>query len=289
MCLSISLFGWAKKEGTVGGEHARKSSLAKIRTRVQWSWKSQLVGKQEIRRDTAPVVTNASIRLPCANLYSCPDPLGNSRIVRLFLSFMFIIYLRSSRGSRFSRWATWDPPTRHTDIRHCNDCHQVSDQNNTADWCTTQFTRALAVASGCQLHNVTALSSQAWAASRSKTTSSTYDSRRPSLSSLSLVFEVFDLVILLLVRGTKRWRGAKMKRPWFTMSSGNIVLLVLIIVGVFQCQHLLRKIDQSVTVFEYQKGLEQSVTCIAHLTPYGMWGAIWSMGTGARARRSICN
>ena len=38
---------------------------------------------------------------------------------------------------------------------------------------------------------------------------------------LSIVFEAFDLVILLLVSGTERWRGEKMKRPWFTIFTGN--------------------------------------------------------------------
>ncbi|KAH7231047.1 hypothetical protein BKA59DRAFT_488761 [Fusarium tricinctum] len=154
-------------------------------------------------------------------------------------------------------------------------------KNVTADWCTTQFTRALAVESGCQLYNVTASSSQGIGCITLKGYEQyTWLTASIIIISLSLVFEVFDLVILLLVRGTKRWRGAKMKRPWFTMFSGNIVLLVLIIVGVFQCQHLPRKIDQSVTVFEYQKGLEQNVTCIARLTPYGVRGAIigWTDG-----------
>ncbi|EWZ33805.1 hypothetical protein FOZG_13499 [Fusarium oxysporum Fo47] len=38
----------------------------------------------------------------------------------------------------------------------------IGSQNKkvTADWCSTQFTRALAVESGCQLYNVTASSSQ---------------------------------------------------------------------------------------------------------------------------------
>jgi hypothetical protein len=64
------------------------------------------------------------------------------------------------------------------------------------------------------------------------------------------------------------------------MFAGNIVLLVLIIVGVFQCQQLPKKVDQSVTVYEFQKALNESVTCIAHLTPYGVRGAVigWTDG-----------
>ncbi|RFN41871.1 hypothetical protein FIE12Z_12914 [Fusarium flagelliforme] len=154
-------------------------------------------------------------------------------------------------------------------------------ENVTADWCSTQFTRALAVESGCQLYNVTPSSSQGIGCITLKGYEQyTWLKASIIIISLSIVFEVFDLVILLLVSGTTRWRGAKMKRPWFTMFTGNIVLLVLIIVGVFQCQHLPKRIDQSVTVYEYQKGLDQSVTCIARLTPYGVRGAVigWTDG-----------
>ncbi|KAG4264718.1 hypothetical protein FPRO03_00002 [Fusarium proliferatum] len=154
-------------------------------------------------------------------------------------------------------------------------------KNVTADWCSTQFTRALAVESGCELYNITASSSQGIGCITLKGYEQyTWLTTSIIIISLSLIFEVFDLVILSLVRGTTRWRGVKMKRPWFTMFSGNIVLLVLIIVGVFQCQHLPKKIDQSVTVFEYQKELGQSVTSIARLTPYGVRGAVigWTDG-----------
>ncbi|KAG4266784.1 hypothetical protein FPRO04_13079 [Fusarium proliferatum] len=154
-------------------------------------------------------------------------------------------------------------------------------KNVTADWCSTQFTRALAVESGCELYNVTASSSQGIGCITLKGYEQyTWLTTSIIIISLSLIFEVFDLVILSLVRGTTRWRGVKMKRPWFTMFSGNIVLLVLIIVGVFQCQHLPKKIDQSVTVFEYHKELGQIVTSIARLTPYGVRGAVigWTDG-----------
>jgi len=154
-------------------------------------------------------------------------------------------------------------------------------QNVTAKWCSTQFTRGDAVESGCELYNITLSSSQGIGCITVKGYEQyTWLTASIIIISLSIIFEAFDLVILLLVSGKKRWRGAKMKRPWFTMFSGNIVLLVLIIVGVFQCQHLPKKVDQSVTVYEYQKELKQPVTCIAHLTPYGVRGAVigWTDG-----------
>ncbi|KIL93689.1 hypothetical protein FAVG1_02249 [Fusarium avenaceum] len=159
----------------------------------------------------------------------------------------------------------------------------IGSRNNnvTAKWCSTLFTKALAVESGCELYTVTASFSQGVGCITLKGYEQyTWLKASIIIISLSLAFQVFDLVILLLVRGTTRWRGAKMKRPWFTMFAGNIVLLVLIIVGVFQCQQLPKKVDQSVTVYEFQKALNESVTCIAHLTPYGVRGAVigWTDG-----------
>lgn len=159
----------------------------------------------------------------------------------------------------------------------------IGSRNNnvTAKWCSTLFTKALAVESGCELYTVTASFSQGVGCITLKGYEQyTWLKASIIIISLSLAFQVFDLVILLLVRGTTRWRGAKMKRPWFTMFAGNIVLLVLIIVGVFQCQQLPKKVDQSVTVYEFEKTLNEGVTCIAHLTPYGVRGAVigWTDG-----------
>ncbi|KAH7159256.1 hypothetical protein DER46DRAFT_536143 [Fusarium sp. MPI-SDFR-AT-0072] len=155
------------------------------------------------------------------------------------------------------------------------------DENVTADWCSTLFTRGLAVASGCDVYEVKASYSQGIGCITLKGYEQyTWLKASIIIISLSLTFQVFDLIILLLVRGTTRWRGAKMKRPWFTMFSGNIILLVLIIVGVFQCQRLPKDIDQNVTVFEHIEGLNESFACIAHLTPYGVRGAVigWTDG-----------
>ncbi|KAH6887614.1 hypothetical protein B0T10DRAFT_562826 [Thelonectria olida] len=154
-------------------------------------------------------------------------------------------------------------------------------KNITAKWCSTLFTRGLAVESGCELYDVTPSYSQGIGCIKLKGYEQyTWLKASIIIISLSLAFQIFDLAILILVRGTTRWRGAKMKRPWFTMFAGNIVLLVLIIVGVFQCQHLPRNVDKNVTVYEHNKALNESYTCVAHLTPYGVRGAVigWTDG-----------
>lgn len=148
-----------------------------------------------------------------------------------------------------------------------------------AHWCSTLFAGAIGVESNCVLYDVSSSFSQGIGCIKLKGYEQ-YVWLKASIViiSISLVFQVFDCLILTLVNGTTRWRGAKMKRPWFTMFTGNIVLLVLIIVGAFQAQRLPRNIDQRVTIFKHMQNT--NVACIGELTPYGVRGAIigWTDG-----------
>jgi hypothetical protein len=49
---------------------------------------------------------------------------------------------------------------------------------------------------------------------------------------IELITQLFDLLVLSLVSGTRKWRGIKMRRPWVTIFSGVIVLLVTLIYGI---------------------------------------------------------
>ena len=51
-------------------------------------------------------------------------------------------------------------------------------------------------------------------------------------TSISLALEVLDITVLSLVSSSTRWRGVKMRRPWFTMFSGIAVLGLLLVFGV---------------------------------------------------------
>ncbi|KAJ4171541.1 hypothetical protein NW754_013309 [Fusarium falciforme] len=152
----------------------------------------------------------------------------------------------------------------------------------TAQWCSTFFATAVAVESDCKLYDVTPSLSQGIGCITIKGYEQyTWLQASIIIISLSLAFQVFDCTIMTLVSGTTRWRGAKMKRPWFTMFTGNIVLLVLIVVGVFQSQRLPRDVSPSVLVYKHGRGLGNSNhTCIGELTPYGVRGAIigWTDG-----------
>ncbi|RMJ13305.1 hypothetical protein BHE90_003026 [Fusarium euwallaceae] len=152
----------------------------------------------------------------------------------------------------------------------------------TAQWCSTFFATAVAVESDCRLYNVTPSLSQGIGCITIKGYEQyTWLQASIIIISLSLAFQVFDCTIMTLVSSTTRWRGAKMKRPWFTMFTGNIVLLVLIVVGVFQSQRLPRDVSPSVLVYKHGMGLgDSNHTCIGELTPYGVRGAIigWTDG-----------
>lgn len=147
-----------------------------------------------------------------------------------------------------------------------------------AKWCSTQFLMAVGVESDCKAYEVLPSMSQGVGCIELKGYEQ-YVWLKASIIiiSMSLVFQVFDCLILTLVNGTTRWRGAKMKRPWFTMFTGNIILLVLIIVGAYSSQRLPKHVNQRVIVF---LNLQGPSTCIGQLTPYGVRGQIigWTDG-----------
>ena len=49
---------------------------------------------------------------------------------------------------------------------------------------------------------------------------------------LSIALELVDICILATVHSGTRWRGVKMRRPWFTMFSGVAVLGLILVFGV---------------------------------------------------------
>ena len=49
---------------------------------------------------------------------------------------------------------------------------------------------------------------------------------------LSIALELVDICILAIVHSGTRWRGVKMRRPWFTMFSGLVVLGLILVFGV---------------------------------------------------------
>lgn len=80
---------------------------------------------------------------------------------------------------------------------------------------------------------------------------------------LSIALELIDICILATVHSGTRWRGIKMRRPWFTMFSGVAVLGLILVFGVVYSTILPPGISEKVwvvtdagaaTVYEGQLG-----------------------------------
>jgi hypothetical protein len=101
-----------------------------------------------------------------------------------------------------------------------------------------------------------------------------------ALLSLSLIFQVFDMLIISLVRSHHRWRGAKMRRPWFSMFTGVLILFTVMLFGIFASSTLPLGITEQVIIFRFEPSLGGMTACRGKLTPAGIRGSIigWSDG-----------
>ena len=68
---------------------------------------------------------------------------------------------------------------------------------------------------------------------------------------LSIALELMDICILATVHSGTRWRGMKMRRPWFTMISGVTVLGLLLVFGLIYSTMLPPGISERVWVIGY--------------------------------------
>ena len=95
---------------------------------------------------------------------------------------------------------------------------------------------------------------------------------------LELVFQLLDTAVLTLVSSSAKWRGVKMRRPWFSIFLGMVVLLVTLICGIFFASELPPEITKSVKVITESEGRVGSYDIV--LINAGLRGAIlgWSDG-----------
>ncbi|KAH8748381.1 hypothetical protein BGZ57DRAFT_835419 [Hyaloscypha finlandica] len=99
------------------------------------------------------------------------------------------------------------------------------------------------------------------------------------LTSLFLSIQLLDLVIMLLVNSKYRiMKAVKMKRPWFSMISGILILVVILIFGVVEASNLPKGITERVWVV--MKVGNNVAACSGSLTPAGLRGAVigWTDG-----------
>ncbi|KAG7102155.1 hypothetical protein HYQ44_017965 [Verticillium longisporum] len=98
--------------------------------------------------------------------------------------------------------------------------------------------------------------------------------------SASLVAQVVDAAVLVLVGNNARWWRARMKRPWCTMVLGNGVLISILIAGIISSSDLPRYVDRTVWVFKYERSVDTASVCRGTLISAGVRGSIigWTDG-----------
>jgi hypothetical protein len=99
------------------------------------------------------------------------------------------------------------------------------------------------------------------------------------LTSLFLSIQLLDLVIMLFVNSKYRiMKAVKMKRPWFSMISGILILVVILIFGVVEASNLPKGITER--VWAVMKVGNNVTACSGSLTPAGLRGAVigWTDG-----------
>ena len=67
-------------------------------------------------------------------------------------------------------------------------------------------------------------------------------------TSIAIILQVLDIVVLASVHSSTRWRGVKMRRPWFTMFSGPAVLGLMLVFGIVYSTTLPPHISEKVWV-----------------------------------------
>jgi hypothetical protein len=155
-------------------------------------------------------------------------------------------------------------------------------QNLQAKWCAPIF-QAFAIAVGdgnCNIYPLFSEGKSLSCISLPATYQKAWLCGTVVLLSLSIVFEVFDMLILALVRSNHRWRGAKMRRPWFSIFTGLLILVILLLFGVYTASTLPGEITKKVVIFRVEPSLGGMTVCQAALTPAGVRGSIlgWSDG-----------
>ena len=153
----------------------------------------------------------------------------------------------------------------------------------TAQWCSPMFQAALAVLSNCELFPVVLSASQGIGC-MALPADDQYRWLKATVGILtvSLVFEAADATTLVLVSATSFWRGTgiAIKRPWFSMLAGNVILVAMLITGVFAASQLHKQVARLVWVFKYEPSVQAASVCLGTLKSHGVRGAIigWTDG-----------
>ena len=90
---------------------------------------------------------------------------------------------------------------------------------------------------------------------------------------MSIVFQTFDFFILILAKDKDRWQEIKMKRPWFTMLGGFIILIVLTSYGTFYASRIPVGVTDNVWLFHWDGTGNFTTICTVQLNSAGLRGS----------------
>jgi hypothetical protein len=151
----------------------------------------------------------------------------------------------------------------------------------TARWCSTIFHPAVAILANCIIRPINfSASNTTGCVDLPADSQYRWLTATVAVISVSLVFQLFDAAILVMVSNNTRWWGTGMKRPWFTMLAGNMVLVAILILGVYDSTQLPSSMTRLVWVFRYDNSLNTATVCNGTLTAPGVRGVIigWTDG-----------
>lgn len=119
----------------------------------------------------------------------------------------------------------------------------------TVNWCSPAFRDfAVAVTTGnCQLYPVIDSSSNGIGCISLPGSQQRYWLRGTAIAlCIALVSQTADWTLMMCTNSKSRWRGVKFQRPWLTMATGIIVLVVLIHSGRVNANELPRGVTETV-------------------------------------------
>ncbi|KAF2675875.1 hypothetical protein K458DRAFT_482123 [Lentithecium fluviatile CBS 122367] len=158
----------------------------------------------------------------------------------------------------------------------------------TVNWCSPTFRDfALAVTTGnCDLYSVIESSSNGIGCIQLPA-SQQEDWLKGTVAALSvsLVFEVFDVLLVKLVGRNKKGdnvevNGTRLRRPWLSMFGGALVLIILIYYGAETANHLPPGVTDVVWIYRKEPKADIGRVCNVYLKSPGLRGMIigWTDG-----------
>ncbi|KAK9415981.1 hypothetical protein SUNI508_09941 [Seiridium unicorne] len=150
-------------------------------------------------------------------------------------------------------------------------------------WCSPMLESfALVIVDGnCHMHDVSSSASKGIGCTMlSGEKQSGWLTGTVAFLTVSLILELVDMLVLILVDSHAKWRQVKMRRPWCTMFCGISILILYVIYGLLEASRLPSGMPEVVWVFRREPSLQITTVCQGAVTPAGARGSImgWTDG-----------